>query len=183
MPDELRPRAVQYLADDIVAKGNHLSTGFVGVSYLLPVLTAYGHLDLAYTLLMQDTFPSWLFSVKQGATTIWERWDGWTPDKGFQDAAMNSFNHYSLGSCGEWLYDTVAGIGRNAAWPGYKVAVIRPRPGGGLTMVKAGLKTVYGQIGQRVDAGGRAVQLPVDDPREHHGNRHPPAAGRRRRHR
>ena len=147
LPDELRPKAVQYLADDIAAKGNHLSTGFVGVSYLLPVLTAGGRLDVAYALLNQDTFPSWLFSVKQGATTIWERWDGWTPDKGFQDAGMNSFNHYSLGSCGEWLYDTVAGIGWDPAAPGYKHLVIRPRPGGGLTMAKAGLKTVYGQVG------------------------------------
>ena len=69
-----------------------------------------GKTDTAYTLLMQDTFPSWLFSVKQGATTIWERWDGWTPEKGFQDPGMNSFNHYSLGSCGEWLFDTAAGI-------------------------------------------------------------------------
>ena len=147
LPAALRPRAVQYLADDIAAKGNHLSTGFVGVSYLLPVLTAGGRLDVAYTLLNQDTFPGWLFSVKQGATTIWERWDGWTPDKGFQDAGMNSFNHYSLGSCGEWLYDTAAGIGWDPDAPGYKHAVIHPRPGGGLTMVKASLKTVFGHIG------------------------------------
>ena len=147
LPDELRPKAVQYLADDIAAHGNHLTTGFVGVSYLLPVLTAGGRLDVAYALLNQDTFPSWLFSVKQGATTIWERWDGWTPDKGFQDAGMNSFNHYSLGSCGEWLYDTVAGIGWDPAAPGYKHLVLRPRPGGGLTMAKAGLKTIYGQVG------------------------------------
>ncbi len=145
--DEGRRQAVQFLADDIAARGNHLSTGFVGVSYLLPVLTAGGKLDVAYTLLNQDTFPSWLFSVKQGATTIWERWDGWTPDKGFQDPGMNSFNHYSLGSCGEWLYDTVAGIDRDADAPGYKHLVIHPRPGGGLTSVKAGLHTIHGQVG------------------------------------
>ncbi len=146
LPDDLRGKAVQYLADDIAAKDNHLSTGFVGVSYLLPVLTEGGKLDVAYMLLTQDTFPSWLFSVKQGATTIWERWDGWTPDKGFQDAGMNSFNHYSLGSCGEWLYDTVAGIDWDPDAPGYKHLVIHPRPGGGLTNVKAGLHTVYGQV-------------------------------------
>ncbi len=146
LPIEEELKAVQFLADDIAAKGNHLSTGFVGVSYLLPVLTDGGRLDVAYALLLQDTFPSWLFSVKQGATTIWERWDGWTPDKGFQNAGMNSFNHYSLGSCGEWLYDTVAGIDWDPAAPGYKHLVIRPRPGGGLTSVKAGLHTVYGQV-------------------------------------
>ncbi len=134
------------LVKDIAAKGNHLSTGFIGVSYLLPVLTDHGHLDVAYTLLNQDTFPSWLFSVKQGATTIWERWDGWTPEKGFQDAGMNSFNHYSLGSCGEWLYTTVAGIDWDPDAPGYKHLVIHPQPGGGLTEVKAGLRTVHGQV-------------------------------------
>ena len=85
--------------------------GFIGVSYLLPALCSEGRLDTAYDVFLQDTFPSWLFSVKQGATTIWERWDGWTPEKGFQDPGMNSFNHYSLGSCGEWMFDTVAGIG------------------------------------------------------------------------
>ncbi len=85
LPEELRPKAAQYLEDDIKAKGWHLSTGFVGVGYLLPVLTNAGKVDTAYRLLLQDTFPSWLFSVKHGATTIWERWDGWTPEKGFQD--------------------------------------------------------------------------------------------------
>ena len=127
--EALRQKAVQYLADDIAAKGNHLSTGFVGVSYLLPVLTAGGRLNVAYALLLQDTFPSWLFSVKQGATTIWERWDGWTPDKGFQTPAMNSFNHYSLGSCGEWIYDTVAGIGWDPDAPGYKHLFLHPQTG------------------------------------------------------
>jgi alpha-L-rhamnosidase len=146
LPDALRPRAVQHLADDIAAHGGHLTTGFVGVSYLLPVLTAGRRLDTAYALLTQDTFPSWLFSVKQGATTIWERWDGWTPDKGFQNPGMNSFNHYSLGSCGEWLYDTAAGIGWDARAPGYRRMVLHPRPGGGLTFVRATRQTMYGQV-------------------------------------
>ena len=146
LPDDLRPRAVQHLADDIATRGNHLSTGFVGVSYLLPVLSAGGRLDVAYALLNQDTFPSWLFSVKQGATTIWERWDGWTPGKGFQNAGMNSFNHYSLGSCGEWLYSTVAGIDWDPDAPGYKHLIIHPQPGGGLTTAKASLRTAYGQV-------------------------------------
>jgi hypothetical protein len=104
LPEDLRPKAAQHLEDDIIAKGGHLSTGFLGVGCLLPVLTRAGKADTAYRLLLQDTFPSWLFSVKHGATTIWERWDGWTPDRGFQDPGMNSFNHYSLGSCGEYLF-------------------------------------------------------------------------------
>ena len=146
LPENMRALAVKYLADDIAAKGNHLSTGFVGVSYLLPVLTEGGRLDTAYALLMQDTFPSWLFSVKQGATTIWERWDGWTPEKGFQNAGMNSFNHYSLGSCGEWLYDTVAGIDWDLSAPGYKRIRLQPRPGGGLTSAKATRRTMHGEV-------------------------------------
>ncbi len=133
LPDELRGKAVQYLTDDIRAKNGHLSTGFVGVSYLLPELTRAGKLDTAFGLLMQDTFPSWLFSVKHGATTIWERWDGWTPDKGFQNPGMNSFNHYSLGSCGQWLFESLAGIGLDSDQPGYKHIIIHPHVGGGLT--------------------------------------------------
>ena len=146
LPAELRPKAAQYLEDDIKAKGGHLSTGFVGVSYLLPVLTAAGKIDTAYRLLMQDTFPSWLFSVKHGATTIWERWDGWTPERGFQDPDMNSFNHYALGSCGQWLFDTVAGIGLDPEQPGFRHIVIYPRPGGGLTWARASLRSIRGPI-------------------------------------
>jgi alpha-L-rhamnosidase len=147
LPDDLRPKAAEYLEEDIRAKGNHLSTGFVGVSYLLPVLTRAGKTDTAYKLLMQDTFPSWLFSVKHGATTIWERWDGWTPEKGFQDPGMNSFNHYSLGSCGEWLFDSAAGIGLDPANPGYRHVVVRPRVvASPFTWVKAHHDCLYGRI-------------------------------------
>jgi alpha-L-rhamnosidase len=148
LPEDLRAKAAQYLVDDIKAKDWHLSTGFVGVSYLLPVLTQYGHADVAYKLLMQDTFPSWLFSVKHGATTIWERWDGWTPDKGFQNPGMNSFNHYSLGSCGEWLYDSVAGITWDPAQSGYKHVIIHPVPpvDGQLTSASGSIGSPYGNI-------------------------------------
>ena len=146
LPDALRPLAAKYLEDDIKAKGNHLSTGFVGVSYLLPTLTNAGKLDTAYTLLTQDTFPSWLFSVKHGATTIWERWDGWTPEKGFQDPGMNSFNHYSLGSCGEWLFDAAAGIDLDPAQAGFKHILLRPKVDGPLTWVKAHHDCLYGRI-------------------------------------
>jgi alpha-L-rhamnosidase len=147
LPDDLRAKAADLLEKDIVAKDNHLSTGFVGVSYLLPELAKAGKTETAYRLLMQDTFPSWLFSVKMGATTIWERWDGWTPDKGFQNIGMNSFNHYSLGSCGEWLYRSVGGIGADPAEPGFKRIVIHPLPGGGLTEAKAEYRSIHGPIG------------------------------------
>ena len=158
LPEDIRPRAVQYLAEDVSAHGNHLTTGFVGVGYLLPALAEGGRLDTAYALLTQDTFPSWLFPVKQGATTIWERWDGWTPEKGFQTPSMNSFNHYSLGTCGEWLYDTVAGIGWDEDAPGYQKMVMHPRPGGGLTFARATRQTMYGKVvsAWKVD-GGRFI--------------------------
>ena len=146
LSEALRPIAAQYLEDDIKAKDWHLSTGFVGVSYLLPTLTRAGKLDAAYKLLLQDTFPSWLFSVKHGATTIWERWDGWTPEKGFQDPGMNSFNHYSLGSCGEWLFDSAAGIAPDPNNAGYRHILIQPQPGGDLTWVKSHYDSIYGRI-------------------------------------
>jgi alpha-L-rhamnosidase len=149
LPEKLRPLAAQHLVEDIKARQMHLSTGFVGVSCLLPMLTQAGETGTAYSLLLQDTFPSWLFSVRQGATTIWERWDGWTPDRGFQDPSMNSFNHYSLGSCGEWLYDTVAGINWDPDHPGYKHIILRPTPGGGLTQARATIGSVYGPITSR----------------------------------
>jgi alpha-L-rhamnosidase len=124
--------AIDWLVGDIEARRQHLSTGFVGTPYLLHVLTNHGHVDLAYRLLLQTTPPSWLYPVTQGATTIWERWDGWTDERGFQDPAMNSFNHYAYGSVGEWLYGTLAGLEldpdlstrRNA----YRHARIHPRP-------------------------------------------------------
>ncbi len=162
LPAELRPKAAQYLEDDIKAKGWHLSTGFVGVSYLLPVLTQAGKTDTAYRLLLQDTFPSWLFSVKQGATTIWERWDGWTPEKGFQDPGMNSFNHYSLGSCGEYLFGGVGGI--RPASPGFKTIQIEPAVGKGLTWASTRYDSVHGPIVTSWKLKGKKLSLEVSIP-------------------
>lgn len=95
---------------------------------------------------MQTSWPSWLYAVTQGATTIWERWDGWTPDHGFQTPEMNSFNHYAYGAIGEWLYRVVAGIELDPAAPGYRHAILRPQPGGGLSYARAALDTLYGQL-------------------------------------
>ncbi len=146
LPEALRPLAAKHLVDDIAAKGGHLSTGFVGVGYLCPVLTEAGYNDVAYRLLLNDTFPSWGYSIRQGATTIWERWDGWTHERGFQDPGMNSFNHYSLGSVGEWLYRYVAGIDTDTARPGYAHILIHPHPGPGLTHARAEYQSVRGRI-------------------------------------
>jgi alpha-L-rhamnosidase len=144
LPKDKRPLAVQHLIEALKKKNWHLSTGFVGLSYLVPTLTKTGHLDIAYRLLNNDTFPSWGYSIKNGATTIWERWDGWTDEKGFQTPGMNSFNHYSFGSIGRWLFSSVAGIDTDG--PGYKKIIIRPRPGGGLEYAKASYKSINGKI-------------------------------------
>jgi len=146
LPKGLRAAAATRLVERIKEKDWRLSTGFVGVGYLLPVLTEAGHLDVAYRLLLNDTFPSWGYSIKHGATTIWERWDGWTAERGFQDPGMNSFNHYSLGSVGEWLYRYVAGIDTDPEQPGFQHIIIRPRPGGELTSAKAAYRSVHGVI-------------------------------------
>lgn len=159
LPEDLRPKAAQYLEEDIQAKGEHLSTGFVGVSYLLPVLTQAGKADTAYRLLLQDTFPSWLFSVKQGATTIWERWDGWTPEKGFQDPGMNSFNHYSLGSCGEYLFSGVGGI--RPASPGFKNILIDPVIRSGLTWANTRYDSMRGPIATSWKLEGKRLAFKV----------------------
>lgn len=125
LDDATAPRAVERLVADIESKGWKLSTGFVGVSHLLHVLDDHGRADVASRLLLQDEFPSWLFSVKHGATTIWERWNGWTPQTGpHPDVTMNSFNHYALGSCGRWLYEGVAGL--RPLEPGWARAEFRP---------------------------------------------------------
>jgi alpha-L-rhamnosidase len=146
MPENLRDRAAQYLVDDINERKGHLSTGFIGVKYLNPVLSESGKLDLAYQLLFNKTFPSWGYPVTQGATTIWERWDGWTTDKGFQDPGMNSFNHYSMGSVGEWLYRFVAGIDLDDNAVGYKQIIVHPRPNEGLKFAKGEYLSIHGLI-------------------------------------
>jgi alpha-L-rhamnosidase len=145
LPPHLRPKAVAELVRDIRRRGTHLATGFVGTPYLMHVLTEAGELDLAYELLHQRTWPSWLYSVTKGATTIWERWDGWTEERGFQDAGMNSFNHYAYGAVGDWLYAVVAGLDTAADKPGYQHMLLSPRPGGGLTNARASYRTPYGQ--------------------------------------
>jgi alpha-L-rhamnosidase len=146
LPEHLRAAAAERLAQLIRDNDNHLSTGFVGTPYINWVLSESGHLDIAYTLLNQQTWPSWLYSVMNGGTTIWERWDGWTQEEGFQDPSMNSFNHYAYGAVGAWTYAVVGGIGFDPAFPGYKQIKMRPQPGGDLTSAKAELCSMYGTI-------------------------------------
>ncbi len=164
LPEEKRASAARYLVADIEKRGGHLSTGFVGVSHLCPVLTRFGYADVAYRLLLKETFPSWGYSIRQGATTIWERWDGWTEAKGFQDPGMNSFNHYSLGSVGEWLYASVAGIDTDPAQPGFKRLIVRPQPGAGLSWCRASYDSLHGTIATAWQREGSRFALNVTVP-------------------
>ena len=145
LPEDLIPKAAKYLADDVKKMG-HLTTGFVGTPLLCKTLSAHGYDDLAFMLLNRKDYPSWLYPVTQGATTIWERWDGQKPDGSFQDVGMNSFNHYAYGAIGEWLYQYVAGINIDPEHPGYKHILLAPHVGGGLTNANAEFESLYGKI-------------------------------------
>ncbi len=164
LPDRLRPLAAKRLVQNIEVKNNHLSTGFVGVGYLCPVLTEAGYTGAAYTLLLNTTFPSWGYSITQGATTIWERWDGYTPEQGFQDTGMNSFNHYSLGSVGEWLQRYVAGIDTDPGQPGFAHIRIQPCPDRRLSFVRASFESVRGCIESDWTLNGDTFTLNVTVP-------------------
>ena len=148
VPPALRAKTLEQLLHNIRVNGNRLNTGFVGSPYINLVLTAMGRSDVAYALLMQKNWPSWLYAVTQGATTIWERWDGWTKEKGFQDPGMNSFNHYAYGAVGAWLYQNVAGIDIDPQRPGYAHVLLRPGPlkDGPLKFAKAALETIRGRV-------------------------------------
>lgn len=144
VPEALRPRAAERLVENIRGHGTHLSTGFLGTPHLTHALSENGYTDVAFALLHQTSYPSWLYPVTQGATTIWERWDGQKTDSTFQTPEMNSFNHYAYGAIGDWMYRVVAGLDTDPARPGYKHLLVHPHPGGKLTQANAQLETMYG---------------------------------------
>ena len=141
LPDHLRKIAADHLAKDIEARNWHLSTGFAGTSLLMPALSNSGKNDVAYRLLLNDTYPSWGYMIRKGATTMWERWNG---DTG--DPAMNSYNHYAFGAVGAWLYQTVGGIDVDPSSPGFAKIIIHPRPDSRLTHSFASYDSPYGKI-------------------------------------
>jgi alpha-L-rhamnosidase len=159
VPEELRAAALKELVRDIERRNFHLSTGFVGTPYLMDVLQQHGRLDVAYKVLEQETFPSWLYPVKNGATTVWERWDGWTPEKGFQDKSMNSFNHFAYGAIGNWIYRNVGGLDLDPAEPGYRHIIFRPLPGGTITWADTRLETPQGETSIRWDLNEDQIDL------------------------
>ena len=161
--DLVPPQRTQAVADRLAAKvasrDGHLSVGFMGVENLLPVLVEHGHLDTAYQILRQPDYPGWGYMGARGATTIWERWDGIRTDGSPQDPGMNSFNHYGLGSVGDWLYRTVGGLAPAA--PGYQRLLIAPKPGGSLTAATTSLATRYGPARTEWTRDGTALSLRV----------------------
>lgn len=163
LPENLRPQAAERLAENVKSYDNHLTTGFLGTPYLCHVLTRFGYLDVAYGLLMQESYPSWLYPVKMGATTIWERWDGIKPDSTFQTAGMNSFNHYAYGAIGDWMYRVVTGIDTEESGVGYKKITIKPHIGSKLTQAKSELQTYYGKVvsGWKVENGNTTYNIEI----------------------
>lgn len=163
LPPHLRAAAAAHLVADIRARGWHLSTGFLGVSYLNPALTAAGYADIAHRLLRQEDYPSWLHPLRHGATTMWERWNSYTREGGFGDIGMNSFNHYALGSIGDWLYRDVAGIAPDPERPGFAHVIVRPQPGPDLTWARAEYLSVRGRIvsGWRRDHGRLELEVEI----------------------
>ena len=164
LPDSLVSTAAERLARDVVSRGHHLTTGFLGTPYLLHVLNATGHLGDAFALLTQRTYPSWLYPITRGATTMWERWDGIRPDSSFEDPGMNSFNHYAFGAVGDWMYQNIGGIDLDPAAPGYRHSHIAPRPGAGLTSASASLETAYGTLQSAWKLDGERFTLDVTVP-------------------
>ena len=164
LPDSLVPVAAGRLARDVDARDHHLTTGFLGTPYLLHVLGATGHVGTAFQLLTQRTYPSWLYPITRGATTMWERWDGIRPDSSFEDPGMNSFNHYAFGAVGDWMYQNIGGIDVDPAGPGYRRSRIAPRPGAGLTSATASLETAYGTLSSSWKLDGQRFLLDVTIP-------------------
>jgi alpha-L-rhamnosidase len=163
LPENLRQQTAEKLVQNIKNYGTHLTTGFLGTPYLCHVLTRFGYSDVAFNLLMQETYPSWLYPVKMGATTIWERWDGIKPDSTFQTPGMNSFNHYAYGAIGDWMYRAVAGLDTREDSPGYKHIMVKPHVGGRLTHASATLHTYYGttKSGWKLEDGKLVLDVEI----------------------
>ena len=162
LPKDLRAKSAAFLVDNIRSRDNHLSTGFLGTIYLCHVLTACGYTDVAYDLLLQESYPSWLYPVKMGATTIWERWDGQKTDSTFQDPGMNSFNHYAYGAIGDWMYRVSAGI--ETKDPGYKHLILQPHPTKKLSYSRATFESSYGSVASGWERNGNRISIRVTVP-------------------
>ena len=137
---------IHEIADMVKNNGNKLTTGFLGTPYIMDALSQNGYADVAYSLLLQEEYPSWLFSVNMGATTVWEHWDSLRADGTMWDTKMNSFNHYAYGCVAAWMYETMCGIKADESNPGFERIIICPQPDKRLQWAKASLDTSFGTI-------------------------------------
>ena len=150
-------RAAERLVELVKKKDNHLDTGFLGTPYICHVLTEQGYNDLAYTLLFNNDFPSWLYQVDHGATTMWEHWDSQKVDGSFWSTEMNSFNHYAYGSIGSWMYRTIGGIDMKE--PGYKKTIIAPKPDERIQSAECTLTTMHGIVSCEWKLDGNRIHI------------------------
>lgn len=176
----LREKTAAALVTSFENADRHLRTGFLGTPLLAPVFDEIGHPEISYELLFKESYPGWFYSINQGATTMWERWNSFSHEDGFGDAGMNSFNHYAYGAIGQWMYERVAGLTPDAAHPGYKHFFIRPLPGGPLTSASAELETPYGlaksawKLDGKIMSGEVIVPPNTTATLEYPGNAKPP---------
>jgi len=159
---EMAEKIVPHLLRTIHQVDDHLRTGFLGTPLLAPTLDKFGQADLMYKILFKETYPSWFYSINQGATTMWERWNSYSHTEGFGDAGMNSFNHYAYGAIGQWFYEGIAGI--IPLEPGYKRILIAPTPGKQLVFANAEYNSVYGKIESNWKKRGLGLELEVTIP-------------------
>jgi alpha-L-rhamnosidase len=162
LPPHARSGAADRLARLIEAADGHLLTGFLGTGLVMGALSDHGHHELATRLARQDTYPSWGYEVRQGATTIWERWNSWTPEDGFADPGMNSLNHAALGSVADWLHEHLAGLAPGA--PGYRTMLVRPRPAAGIEWARASHESAHGHHAVGWTADRRRLEVTVEVP-------------------
>ncbi|MET0263352.1 MAG: family 78 glycoside hydrolase catalytic domain [Rariglobus sp.] len=174
LPASARAAAGARLVAKIEARDWHLSTGFLGTPLLNPALSSVGRDDVAYRLLLQKTYPGWLYPIMNGATTMWERWNSWTRDGGFGPVEMNSFNHYAYGAVGEWLYQHVAGLSQAPESTGWSRVRIAPKPGGGLTHSAASYVAPQGVIRTAWRLTGRTLTVTATLPAGVSGTLHLP---------
>jgi alpha-L-rhamnosidase len=164
LDDQTEELAGKRLAELVAESGYRIQTGFAGTPYIMDALSATGHVDEAYRLLLQREVPSWLYSVTMGATTIWERWDSMLPDGTINPGQMTSFNHYALGAVADWMHRTIGGI--SPLEPGYSKVLIKPQPGGGISWARSSLETRHGRISvvwSRADSGSMEVDVEIPD--------------------
>ena len=165
-PEGKKDMVLNALKERIAARNNHLDTGFCGTPFLCRALSDNGANELAYTLFLNDDYPSWLYEVNMGATTVWERWNSILPDGSISGTGMNSLNHYAYGSIVDWMYRNLCGLNPVEEDPGYKKAVIRPMPDKRLPWAKLKLDTASGtyQVEWTYGEGGLhgSVTVPFD---------------------